>query len=157
MNRIALLAVALAAVFVFAVTGTHAQPTGGQATLAAPKPKPTFFYSCNSDTKKCTCHGAQNCIKLANSGKCKSEVTNVNDNNGNPTGGQCDWANLTRRPAMALAAAPTPQKYDCYYHDNPSHSFCDCTGTADCKKLSDSKNCTGALEGSGEYKQCPTK
>lgn len=58
---------------------------------------------------------------------------------------------------MALAAAPNPRKYDCQYHDNPADSFCDCTGAADCKKLSDSRNCTSALTGSGDDKQCPTK
>jgi len=120
-------------------------------------PPPSMFFSCNSDTKKCVCHGAANCIKLSNSGKCSGEVTNTYDSQGAATGGECNWAIASRAPTRGptdLRNATHPQRFDCFYSE--VSNYCDCTGTDDCKRLTDSKQCTGPLTGSGEYKQCPS-
>ena len=120
-------------------------------------PPPSMFFSCNSESKKCTCYGAENCIKLSNSGKCNGDVKSVKDNNGAMTGGECDWAVASRAPGRGpatLSNAPRPHRFDCYYGGGTD--YCDCRDADDCKKLTDSKQCTGELKGDTEYKQCPT-
>jgi len=142
-------------VMTFATAPSSATQT--RQTLTAPRPDPTFFYHCNSETKLCTCSGAENCIKLSNSGKCNGSVTNTTNSEGYVTGGQCNWNVATKAPTRGpsgLSSGVRPQRFDCYYFDDSA--YCDCKVGDDCDKLGASGQCTGPLVGDDVEKQCPT-
>lgn len=114
-------------------------------TLAAPKGPPQKF-TCGSEQMKCTCHGAEDCIGMKNSGQCSGAVTGVGST------GSCTWRGpkpsgatpMTMKPTAPnrIAAAPTgPKPYWCEFDKKGSVQGCACTNVSDCIKLSDSGMC----------------